>query len=307
MDNGPDAPIRILPRPISPAAGASPPRPARALPAQPRARLFVPSRAWGGRRRREILAAAAVIAVLFHVGLALFLWQAPHFWPKALQPPPPPQASSPPDPPTIEMVVDKNKYAGGSTPTPPANPTPPAPDQPKAPPAPQPEAQKQPDVPQSVLPSPEHVDVPPPAPPEEKTAAASPPSPPPQPVSQPQVDLDQADGLGYGEQDDPHIIPASPDDKRANKMPPYPRAAGRRGEEGSVEMLVMLAADGRVTSVEVAVSSGHPDLDQTAQNAVSHWHFRPAMRNGVAVPTQMMQVFNFKIDRGGFGAAHENN
>ncbi len=134
--------------------------------------------------------------------------------------------------------------------------------------------------------------------PKQEQVQAPTPSPPPQAsASQPEVDLDPADGLGYGHQDDPQVIPASPDDRHANKMPPYPRAAGRRGEEGSVEMLVSVGADGAVSSVEVAVSSGHPDLDRTATDAVSHWHFRPARQNGVAVPMQMMQVFNFKIDR----------
>ena len=256
-----------------------------------RARLFVPSRAWGGRRRREILFGAAAIAVVFHVLLTIAILEAPRLWPVPAHPVPPAEQQ---EPPTIEMVTDQNKYAGGSKPTPPSSPTPPAPKAPPAPPKPQ--ASPTPsDMPSPPAPSPDPV--PPDAPTRGQVQAPSPAPPQQQAQSEPQVDLDPADGLGYGRQDDPHIIPATPDDRHANKMPPYPRAAGQRGEEGTVQMLVSIQADGSVRSVEIATSSGYNDLDRTAQNAVSHWHFRPAIQNGVAVPTQVMQVFNYKIDR----------
>ncbi|MGI4747887.1 MAG: energy transducer TonB [Janthinobacterium lividum] len=281
----------------APVVSQRPAQPAVRVPAQARVRLFVPSHAWGGRRRREILFAAAAIAVLFHVLLTVAILEAPHLWPAPPIPlsVPPPSAS---DPPTIEMLMDKNRYAGGSQATPPASPAPPAPVAPPSPPKPQPPAA--PDLASSTLTSPEQVTVPPAA---HDPTTTQPPSPtPPAPEAaarpnQPQVNLDQADGLGYGMQDDPRIIPASPDDRHANRMPPYPSAAGRRGEEGSVQMLIRIAADGSVTSVEVATSSGYQTLDRTAHDAVARWHFRPAIQNGVAVPTQMMQVFNFRIDR----------
>lgn len=273
----------VTPPPVRRAA----PPPGGAVPF--RARLFVPSRAWGGRRRREILFGAAAIAVLFHVLLTIAILEAPRVWPSHRMP-----MAAPPDPPTIEMVTDQNKYTGGSKPSPATNPTPPAP---KAPPAPaKPEAAPSPsDMPSQTTPSPDLV--PPDAPKQGEVQAPSPSPPQQRAQSEPQVDLDPGGGLGYGMQDDPHVIPASPDDRHANKMPPYPVAAGRRGEEGSVQMLVSITADGSVRSVEIATSSGFADLDRTAQNAVSHWHFRPAIQNGIAVPTQMMQVFNYKIDR----------
>ncbi len=113
--------------------------------------------------------------------------------------------------------------------------------------------------------------------------------------AQPEVELDPNGDVGYGRQDNPGDIAASPDDRHANKVPAYPRGAGLRGEQGTVEMLVTIGAGGQVSSAEVAVSSGHADLDRTAQRAVLGWHFHPAMRGGVAVPTQSMQVFNFEI------------
>ena len=254
----------------------------------PRVRLFVPSRAWGGRRRREILFAAAAIAILAHVVAVVAILAAQRLGPHK----PPGAVPLAQEPPTIEMVEDQNRYTGGAKPTPPAAPTPPAP---PAPPAP-PEQAGAPDPSPVQPPTAAKADtVTPPDMPRSPAPAA--PSPAPQATqAQPEVELDPADGLGYGHQDDPHVIPAAPD-RRANKMPPYPRAAGRRGEEGSVQMLVRIAADGSVQGIDVAVSSGYPDLDDTATRAVSRWHFRPAIRDGVPVPTQMMQVFNYHIDR----------
>ncbi len=254
---------------------------APALRIGPRVRLFVPSRGWGGRRRREILLAAGAIAVIAHVALIGFILEAPHLWPTPPLHPPPAGLS---DPPTIDMVMDDAKYAGGSKQTPPAALTPPAPRTPRAPDSPQ--TVPSPPVPPDRAPA----DLPPPP--------AAPPPPQRQAEAQPEVELDPNDnGLGYGHQDDARNIPASPDDKHANKVPAYPRAAGMRGEEGTVEMLVTIGASGRVSSAEIAVSSGHADLDRTAQRAVLGWHFHPAMRDGVSVPTQSMQVFNFHIDR----------
>lgn len=265
------------------------PRVAAVTLAPARIRLFVPSRAWGGRRRREILFAAAAIAVLFHALLTIAILEAPRLWP-----PPPAAAANPPEPPSMEMVMDQNRFAGGSKPTPPTNPTLPAPKAPPAPPKPQ-AAPAPSEAPPSSAPDAESL------PPDAATRGpvqAPPPSPPQQPVpQQPDVDLDPADALGYGHQDDPRIVPASPDNSHANKMPPYPRAAGRRGEEGPVQMLVSIGADGAVQAVEIAVSSGYPDLDRTAEDAVARWHFRPAMQNGAPVPTHVMQTFNFHIVR----------
>ena len=262
----------------------------------PRARLFVLQAGSGGSHRRQALVIAAGIAVMLHVLAVVTILGAPRLLPGLMGPPPAPPSDLRKEPPTMEMVEDQNRSIGGSTPTPPANPTPPAPPAPPRPPAAQ-GAPDRSDLPQ-IASSHDAEAVPPDAPKQQQVQAPKPSPPQRTEAAQPEVDLDPSDDqLGYGRQDyDPRVIPAAPDDRNANKMPPYPAAAGRRGEEGSVEMLVLVSADGTVSSVEVAVSSGHPDLDRTATRAVSHWHFRPAREGGVAVPTQIMQVFNFKID-----------
>jgi protein TonB len=62
---------------------------------------------------------------------------------------------------------------------------------------------------------------------------------------------------------------ASPEDaqRKLARHLYYPEEAVRRGLEGEVRLLLILDADGRVLSAEVAASSGHAILDQAAEAA----------------------------------------
>jgi protein TonB len=55
--------------------------------------------------------------------------------------------------------------------------------------------------------------------------------------------------------------------------PRYPAAARRRGQEGTVLLTVSVAADGSVSEVLVARSSGHAVLDDEAVRTVRQWRF----------------------------------
>jgi protein TonB len=57
--------------------------------------------------------------------------------------------------------------------------------------------------------------------------------------------------------------------------PRYPRAARRRGAEGTTWLRVELAPTGRVLRVAVERSAGHRDLDRAAADAVRTWRFAP--------------------------------
>ena len=83
------------------------------------------------------------------------------------------------------------------------------------------------------------------------------------------------------------LIPASPDQTTRNRPPIYPRAAALRGEQGTVVMLIRVSPMGLAEGAEVVASSGHPSLDQAAVNAVLTWRFRPAVRDGRAIPFDM--------------------
>lgn len=56
--------------------------------------------------------------------------------------------------------------------------------------------------------------------------------------------------------------------KEIKRFQKYPPPAQRRGWEGTVEVLLQIAADGKVTSVTVGKSSGHAMLDEEAVNMI---------------------------------------
>ncbi len=58
-----------------------------------------------------------------------------------------------------------------------------------------------------------------------------------------------------------------------NPLPVYPPEALRRGLDGRVVLRLTISAEGEVTKLTVAGSSGHAILDQAAVAAVSRWRF----------------------------------
>lgn len=63
-----------------------------------------------------------------------------------------------------------------------------------------------------------------------------------------------------------------------NPPPRYPPAARRNGDEGTVLLRVLVAADGAAVKVELDRSSGSALLDNAALEAVRGWRFVPARR-----------------------------
>lgn len=63
-------------------------------------------------------------------------------------------------------------------------------------------------------------------------------------------------------------------------QPQYPPRALRNGEEGTVDLAVLVLRDGRIAKVRVVRSSGYPRLDRAAVKEVGRkWRLLPA-RNG---------------------------
>jgi len=58
-------------------------------------------------------------------------------------------------------------------------------------------------------------------------------------------------------------------------MPRYPAWAEEKGVEGKVELKFWVSPDGMVTSVELVSTSGYPDLDSRAMEAVKKYLFSP--------------------------------
>jgi protein TonB len=65
-----------------------------------------------------------------------------------------------------------------------------------------------------------------------------------------------------------------------DRPPIYPALARSRGQQGRVLLRVAVSAAGAPSSVAVVSSSGHPLLDRAALDAVRHWRFVPAERDG---------------------------
>ncbi len=99
----------------------------------------------------------------------------------------------------------------------------------------------------TVQPAPVAVPVPPPAPPQ-----------PVAPKREPSAALEPRLLQTYG-------LSISNEIKRHQKYPPV---AQRRGWEGTAEVLLQIAADGKVTSITLGKSSGRPVLDEEALNMV---------------------------------------
>jgi protein TonB len=74
--------------------------------------------------------------------------------------------------------------------------------------------------------------------------------------------------------------------------PPYPPGAKEKGQQGMVQLRLSIDTDGLVTDAQVVVSSGVPELDDTAARWVkAHWRYHAPEVNGTAVAsTTMAQV-----------------
>ncbi|WP_286224490.1 energy transducer TonB [Polynucleobacter sp. HIN6] len=82
----------------------------------------------------------------------------------------------------------------------------------------------------------------------------------------------------------PISLPSAADPRFNNPKPPYPIASRENGEEGRVWLSLCVSEDGAISRLQLAQSSGHPALDRSALNTVTHWKFHPARQNGAAIP-----------------------
>lgn len=83
---------------------------------------------------------------------------------------------------------------------------------------------------------------------------------------------------------------------RSAPPPPYPVAALRNHEQGTVLLRVRVDADGAPASVVIERSSGSRALDQAArQQVLRHWRFVPARVDGQAVPADGLVPVSFSL------------
>lgn len=80
-----------------------------------------------------------------------------------------------------------------------------------------------------------------------------------------------------------------------NAPPPYPGRARKRGQEGTVILLVLVNREGGVEDLDIDVSSNFALLDRAAVAAVKKWSFEPGRRGQERVPMRVRVPVTFKL------------
>src|SRR5882762_1159766 len=75
--------------------------------------------------------------------------------------------------------------------------------------------------------------------------------------------------------------------------PAYPMQLMRENVSGTVTLRAIIRTDGSVGDIRV-VKGADQRLDQYASQALSRWHFRPAMKNGTTVDVEAIVMIPFK-------------
>lgn len=82
---------------------------------------------------------------------------------------------------------------------------------------------------------------------------------------------------------------------RTNR-PPYPQIARKRGWEGTVVLRLTVNREGSVERVNTHKSSGFPDLDESAVEAVKTWRFSPAKDGEFPISATVDLPVRFDLD-----------
>ena len=84
----------------------------------------------------------------------------------------------------------------------------------------------------------------------------------------------------------------------------YPILAKALGEQGKVILQFVVGVDGRVHDAKVIKSSGYPQLDNAALDAVTkNWRYRPAIKDGKPIAVKTKVAINYKLDDTSFKGA----
>ena len=101
-------------------------------------------------------------------------------------------------------------------------------------------------------------------------------------------------GCGEGGPPDTSMMVAPTQPVALDTPPPaYPPELACFDRGGTVGLLMQIGVDGAPADIRVETSSGHPQLDQSATEAVESWKFRPATRNGNPVATDLRVPVTF--------------
>lgn len=76
---------------------------------------------------------------------------------------------------------------------------------------------------------------------------------------------------------------------------PYPDEARRAGVEGTVRLSITVDFTGKVLNVKVLSGPGY-GLNEAARDAIRRFRFKPAVKNGEPVSTEMKYAYTFLLD-----------
>lgn len=76
---------------------------------------------------------------------------------------------------------------------------------------------------------------------------------------------------------------------------PYPDEARRAGIEGTVTLSITVDLEGKVIAVKVISGPGY-GLNEAARDAIRRFRFKPAIKGGEAVSTEMKYAYTFLLD-----------
>lgn len=89
----------------------------------------------------------------------------------------------------------------------------------------------------------------------------------------------------------------SPPTPVSKTQPTYPSSLLKKGVGGKVLITCTVDATGRVISTTIKQSSGQPELDKAAINAVNKWKFKPGVKGGKPVKATCVVPFNFEVKK----------
>ncbi|MYM94604.1 TonB family protein [Rugamonas sp. FT81W] len=85
-------------------------------------------------------------------------------------------------------------------------------------------------------------------------------------------------------------------DTRACATPEYPPNAYRRGENGSVQLALLVGTDGRVIESKVQKSSGSNELDKAARKSLSQCKFKTTTGEAITEATWTSLTYVWTLD-----------
>ncbi len=77
---------------------------------------------------------------------------------------------------------------------------------------------------------------------------------------------------------------------------PYPDEARRAGIEGPVVLSITVDNEGRVVKAVKVITGPGYGLNEAARDALLRFRFKPAIKNGEAVSTEMKYTYTFLLD-----------